>query len=119
MHQITLLFIDEYISIMPVFYLQDVWYYGISCLWFYEILSCLLEHTVVFRAKVANEKLIQWLLIGFTYGVPWYSLGNNLDYATNIEGLAGSVGYGFIRKQLQIQIIFVEYLHKQLDDLQS
>lgn len=66
MNYVSFFFVDENVSIVSVFYLQNVRNNRVCRLGFYEIFSCLLEHTVVFWPEVTNEKLVKRLFVCFS-----------------------------------------------------
>lgn len=98
MHYVSFLFVDEDIAIVSVLDLQNVGNYRISCLWFYEVLSCFLESAVMLSTKITDEKLIQGLLVSFADGVPRNCFRHDFNNTPNVQAVSSSIRYRFVGK---------------------
>jgi hypothetical protein len=118
-HEETPLLVDQDVAVVPVLHLQDVRHHRIGRLRTDEVLPRLLEPKVVLGAEVAQEKLVQRLLVGLADGIPGDAVGHHLDDAANIEGRACPVGQRVIGKQVEPEVVPLEYLKEEPDDLEG
>ena len=112
MNEITFLCIYQNISIVPVFYLQNIRNDAVCGLGSDKILTGLLEANVVLRSKVGNKELIQTFLVGFSDWVPGNCFRYHFYDSADVKWLSCTVTDRFIRKKLQLKVVSFEYFCK-------
>lgn len=84
MDQITLLLVDQDVSIVTIFNLQNVRHQGVCSLRANEVFPCSLENSLMLSSEVIDEELIERFLVSFSNRVSRYSVGDYFNDPANI-----------------------------------
>ena len=117
MNQVTLV-VDQDISIVSIFDLQNIGNDWISSLTFDEILPGNLKIRWIFLAKFILKILIETAFVSFPKLISRNSILNTLDDPADVLACTRSIWDRFIRKNYQFQVSFFKDPTKKTNNLQ-
>ena len=118
MHKVSKV-VNQNISVMPVFDLENVTNYTVRCQTFDKVESRLHEGTAALVAVLFQEIIVEIYLESLSYLVPTVGVGHNFNYSTEKLVFASPVADTFVWSYEKLKVTLFEDLLEKFDELKG